>query len=432
MHPQDPGATAWVLERAQTLASAQGLNADLQRWLHNARLLFLLLCGLAVLSGVTASLGFFGSEMRSVNVIWTLMGLIAVHMVALLLWLLAGRFSGGLLGRFWFWAVAHMPGAGRSQGAARDGPARALATLMYRDGLGKWSFACITHSLWLLALSASLLTMLLALSLRSYSFVLETTILTDAVFQDVVYALAWLPSKLGFAVPDAQMIAAALHPEGALQAEDARRAWASWLSGALVVYAILPRLLVWTLSMLQWLRLRAALRPDLQLPGYAQLFHAAARSRGVVDAPLMPAPVLRIHAPHRVAGNRLALVAVELGSDISWPPAGFAQSAPESVLDEVVETREQRQAVLARLSLAPPARLLVACDLRVSPDRGTLHWLVALSAHCGEIGVWLLAAEPQEQARHGVWQQTLSDIGFPAAAIVDSESAALNWLHSHA
>lgn len=426
----DSEAPAWLLARALARDESPPLREAIHRSLQQARLLFALLCVLALVSGATASLGFFGSEVRRVNVIWTLTGLIGVHLGALLLWLFSGRLTGGLFGRFWFWALTRLPGSWRREDNSHL--ARALINLMARRRLGNWLFASITHSLWLLALCASLLTLLVALSLRSYGFVLETTILSEGVFHEVVQLLGWLPAQLGFAIPDADMVAAALGPVADMQAEDARRAWASWLCGAMVVYAILPRFLVWVYSLGQLLRSRRALRPDPTLPGHRELFPVG-KARGVVDAAPTQMPRWRIHDKHAVIGSARVLMALELGQDLSWPPALLRQvMAVELLVPEVVETREQRQAAIARVAQAQPLRLLLACDARMSPDRGTLHWLVALSEHCGTLGVWLMVPEPEEEVeRLAVWRESLASIGFEPDDVLSQPADALNWLQKH-
>ena len=430
MLSDDSEASAWLLGRALARDESQELREPIHRRIQQARLLFALLCFFALVSGATAALGFFGSDVRRVNVIWTLTGLIGVHMGALILWLFSGRLSGGLFGRFWFWALTHLPASWRREDDSSL--ARALINLMGRQRLGKWLFASITHSLWLLALCASLVTILFALSLRSYGFVLETTILSEGVFHEVVRALGWLPAQLGFAIPDADMVAAALGPADGMQAEGARRAWASWLCGAIVVYAILPRFLVWVYSLGQLLRGRRALRPDPALPGHRELFPVG-KARGVVDAAPSEMPRWRIHDKHAVTGSARVLMALELGRDLSWPPALLRQAmAVELLVPEVVETREQRQAALHRVAQAQPLRLLLACDARMSPDRGTLHWLVALSEHCGALGVWLLAPEGEEEAeRRNVWRESLGSIGFEQADVLSQPADALNWLQNH-
>ena len=300
---------------------------------------------------------------------------------------------------------------------------------MQSNGLGQWTLSSITHSAWLLALLASLGTMLLALSLRSYSFVLETTILSEGVFTGFVVGFGYLPSLLGFAIPDSSMIASALSGDALAQPELARRAWASWLSGGLIVYAILPRFLVWAVSLLRFFLLRARLHLDLDEPGFAEYVRSQANSRGIVDAASTPAPALQIATQHKLEGQGSALLGLEIGKPLQWPPPGLAPSSVGHLFTEVVENREQRAAALLTLSARPPRALLVACDARLSPDRGSLHYLVELSNCASELRIWLPQVKGQDaSARLELWQQSLVGIGLAPAAIMTEDAEALAWV----
>lgn len=431
---QETELEQWLLQRAQQQTQTQGLRERMQAWTHSARLLLFILLTFAIISGAGAAFGFFGSDIRSVNVIWTLIGLIGVHFLALLLWLFGGRLSGGILGRLWFWGIAHWPRGRQQRDFGIEGKlAKALARLMQGNGLGQWTLSCITHSAWLLALLASLGTMLLALSLRSYSFVLETTILSEGVFGDFVIGFGYLPSLLGFAIPDSTMIASALSGDALAQSELARRAWASWLSGGLIVYAILPRFLVWAISLLRFYLLRSRLHLDLSEPGFAEFARSDGQSRGVVDAANMPPQILQIAAQHQLQGQGSALLGLELGAPLQWPPQGLAPSSVGQLFAEVIESREQRRAALQTLRERPPRALLVACDARLSPDRGSMNYLVELSNCASELRVWLLQIKGQEASeRFALWQESLEKIGLAPAAIMTVEADALAWVTNNA
>ena len=430
---QEDNLEQWLLLRAQRHAQAQGLQSRIQAWTHSARLLLLVLLCLSLVSGVGAAFGFFGSDVRSVNVIWTLIGLIGVHFLALLLWLFGGRLSGGSLGRLWFWASAHWPRGSQQRDFGTEAKlARALARLTQANGLGQWTLSSITHSAWLLALLASLVTMLLALSLRNYSFVIETTILSEGVFTDFVVGFGYLPSLLGFAIPDAAMISSALSGDVLAQSEVARRAWASWLSGGLIVYAILPRFLVWFVSILRFVVLRSRLRLDLSAPGFAEHARHPGASRGIVDAASTPPTQLQIAAQHRVQGQGSALLGLELGKPLQWPPLELSPSSVGHLFTEIVESREQRREVLKTLSARPPKALLVACDARLSPDRGSLHYLVELSNCASELRIWLPQVSGQgASARLALWQESLAGIGLAPAAIMTVDVDALAWVRKN-
>lgn len=424
---------ASILQVTQRIAREQGFDTRARQWHRHARLLLALLGVVAVAGGFSAGLSFFGSETRSVNVLWMLVGLLGVHTVALLFWLIGGQVTGGLAGRLWFWLLQHWPAGGQVSTSGTDPLGRALLLMLGRDGLGRWLLGAITHGLWLLALGASLLAVLGVLSLRSVAFTLETTILPAGVFAGFVEGFGWLPSLLGFAIPETAMIQAALAGEMggelAMQTETAGRAWASWLAGGMLVYGILPRMLAFLVCQNLHRRRSAQCRPDLLQPGYRLLPGVESVSPGVID-PAPPAPPAgQVAALHRVHSSGALLIGLEMGADMSWPPRGM-RLRPEAHVEERVDSREQRRAMLARLKAAPPARLLLTLDARLSPDRGTLRWIVDISHFAGELRLLLLPQSAPE-LRHEAWRESLASIGLSSERVFTDATAAGDWLIPH-
>jgi len=419
-----------LLQITRSLAHAQGYTARTRQWHRHARLLLAGLGIVAVAGGLSAGLSVFGAETSTVNVLWALAGLLGVHTVALLLWLVAGQATGGLAGRLWFWLLQRWPVNREGRAGESDPLGRALLALLGRNGLGRWWLGTVTHGLWLLALGASLLAMLVVLSLRNVSFTLETTILPAGVFASFVQGFGWLPSLLGFAVPDQAMIQAALTgatPGG--QSEVAGRAWASWFSGGMLIYALIPRALVFAFCYTLQRRRRAQCRPDLLLPGFALLPGVPSGHPGIVDpAPPASAPG-RVAALHHVRSSGGLLGGLELGTDIAWPPRGMLLRQDVRVEDRV-DSREQRRALLARIRSTPPAKLLLTLDARLSPDRGTLHWLVEISHFAGELRVLLLPPSCAEE-RRAAWRQSLESIGLGGERVFTDTATAGGWLGPH-
>ena len=471
--PAVGGEEAWLLRRAAAIARDNGMLEATLAWRRRAALMLGLLCVLAVLSGFSVALGFFGAQERAVNVVWTLLGLIGMPVLALLLWLvsslLTGRVGAGMPGELWMWLMSHAPRfGGGANPAAEVAVVRGLVAMTSRSGLARWWLGFITHSLWLLVIAACLVAMLLVLGLRSYSFVLETTILAPEDMAGLVQGFAALPSRLGFVVPDTEMVTAALAATQtdvssavvaadsaagfttslAAQSEATRRAWSSWLVGGLLVYAFLPRLLVWMFAAGRLWQLRAGLALDSSLPGYAELLRNSTLpySPGVVDAaPIMPLPP-QVAEIHRARNHDAVLLGLELGRDLLWPPARLATPRTGASgggggsggfnATEVVESREQRRSTLAQLAAHPPGRLLLACDARLSPDRGTLGWMVEVSHHAGELRVWLVSPDTAEDLaaaanREQTWRNSLAAIGLGPERLMTTESAAYAWLIQH-
>ncbi|VVO90623.1 putative membrane protein [Pseudomonas fluorescens] len=409
-----------IQRRALWLAERDGLTNALRHWLQGARLALVLLMIFAVLSG--AGLAFAALGQTPVNVFWALGSLLGLNLILLLSWLLGLIFAGehgATLGRLWLWLSEKMA---RDAKAAQLAPA--LLLMLQRKKLNRWALGSLVNGLWLLAMFSALILLLTLMATRRYGFVWETTTLSADTFINVTHALGYLPSLLGFNVPTVEMIRAS--GDGALDIESARQAWATWLVGVLVVYGVLPRLLLTLLCFWRWNSGKAALRLDLNLPGYAQLrerLMPTSERLGVNDPE--PAQLHRVESSvGELVSEGALLVAIELDEQRPWPPA-----LPKNVSDAgILDSRESRHKLLEQLSRFPPARLAIACDPRRSPDRGSLALIAELARSAGETRVWLLQAPPGEALdaeRLGDWHIALQQLDLKFA-----DCAPLNWLET--
>lgn len=416
------GALAERIEnRALSLAERDGQLAALRHWRQGARLALGALVLLALFIGFGLALAALGDGQRPVNVFWALGSLLGLHLLTLLGWalglLLAGD-SAGALGRLWLWLSAKLA---RDAQAAHLAPA--LLVLLQRRRLARWGLGLLVHGFWLLTLSSALLGVLALFATRRYGFVWETTILGGDSFVALTQALGALPALLGFPQPDIQLIRVSAVP---LDLEAARQAWAGWLLGVLLVYGLLPRLLLALLCAWRWRHGQGRLTLDLQLPGYQLLrerLQPGSERLGISDQ--APALLNQMQGgAHAGAGDGALLVAVELDQSRPWPPA-----LPKGVADAgVLDSREQRKQLLDQLSRFPPERLLIACDPRRSPDRGTLALLGELARSAAATRIWLLQAPPGEaldSERLGDWHAALDQLQLP-----HSDSAPLSWLEN--
>ncbi len=412
--------TSRIQRRALWLAERDGLTSALKHWLQGARLALVLLMIFAVLSG--AGLAFAALGQTPVNVFWALGSLLGLNLILLLSWLLGLIFAGehgATLGRLWLWLSEKMA---RDAKAAQLAPA--LLLMLQRKKLNRWALGTLVNGLWLLAMLSALILLLTLMATRRYGFVWETTILSADTFIHVTHALGYLPSLLGFNVPTVEMIRAS--GDGALDIESARQAWATWLVGVLVVYGVLPRLLLTLLCFWRWNSGKAALRLDLNLPGYAQLrerLMPTSERLGVNDPE--PAQLHRVESSvGELSSEGALLVAIELDEQRPWPPA-----LPKNVSNAgILDSRESRHKLLEQLSRFPPARLAIACDPRRSPDRGSLALIAELARNAGETRVWLLQAPPGEALdaeRLGDWHIALQQLDLQFA-----DCAPLNWLET--
>ena len=409
-----------IQRRALWLAERDGLTAALKHWLQGARLALVLLMILAMLSG--AGLAFAALGQTPVNVFWALGSLLGLNLILLLSWALGLIFAGehgATLGRLWLWLSEKLA---RDAKAAQLAPA--LLLMLQRKKLNRWALGALVNGLWLLVMLSALALLLTLMATRRYGFVWETTLLSADTFIHVTQALGHLPSLLGFNVPTVDMIRAS--GDGALDIESARQAWATWLVGVLVVYGVLPRLMLALLCFWRWNSGKAALRLDLNLPGYAQLrerLMPSSERLGVNDPE--PAQLHRVEGGvSEHASEGALLVAIELDEQRPWPPA-----LPKNVSNAgILDSRDSRHKLLEQLRRFPPARLAIACDPRRSPDRGSLALIAELARNASATRVWLLQAPPGEALdaeRLGDWHIALQQLELEFA-----DSAPLNWLET--
>ncbi|CAN2973356.1 MULTISPECIES: DUF2868 domain-containing protein [Pseudomonas] len=411
-----------IQQRALHLAERDGLAAALSRWLQGARLALVLLAVVAVISGAGLAFAALGNGLAPVNVFWALGSLLGLNLILLVSWALGLLFAGehsASLGRLWLWLSEKLA---RDAKAAQLAPA--LLLLLQRQKLNRWAVGVLVNSLWLLALLSALVILLTLLATRRYGFVWETTILGADTFVAVTQALGTLPALLGFNVPTVEMIRAS--GDSALNIESARQAWAAWLVGVLLVYGLLPRLILALLCLWRWKRGRAALRLDLNLPGYAQL-----RERLMPSSERLGVNDVAPEHLHQVSGgvselesDGALLVAIELDDQHPWPPKLPANVKNAGILD----SRESRNKLLEQLSRFPPARLAIACDPRRSPDRGSLALIAELARSATDTRVWLLQAPPGQALdaeRLGDWHAALQQLEVSFA-----DCAPLSWLEA--
>ncbi len=386
-----------VLYRAQALGAQQGWRDAILRWRARARVLLVVAVLLALVLGFGAAAGVLGDGARPVNVVWTLGGLLGVHLLSLLLWVLGvalqgrargGFHHGGVLGRAWLALTTWLD---RSK-AAVDLPT-ALGGLLGHGRLATWGVGAVNHALWFAALLGATVGVLALLATRRYGFVWETTILPADSFVALSAALGALPGMLGFPVPDAATVAAS--GDAPMIDEAGRRAWAGWLLGAMVVYGVLPRLLLALLCAALWQRGVRRLTLELSRPGYARLrplLMPDSERIGVSDPEPAAIPRPLRQAPAVRGEGRAVAVALELGDDLPWPHSlAASDSVPQPAWEDGgrLDGREQRRAAREAFAAHPPRRLLVAVDARQTPDRGSLGLIAELAGHAQSTRVWL-------------------------------------------
>jgi hypothetical protein len=373
--------------------------------------------------------GALGDGSRAVNLLLALAGLLGLNLLSFLFWLASfavGNHSGGaLLGELWLWLTRKL-----ARGPDAALAPRAFIELLSRNKALRWLLGAISHGLWASALIAMLLALIGLLSARRYGFEWETTLLSPDVFVWMTAVLGWLPAKLGFAIPSEAIVRAS---SGLVAMPEAGRSlWSGWLIGCVVTYGLLPRLAALAVTLWMSRRRLAATRLDDTLPGYAELRDrlAPGSEQAGIDAPDTDAFQARIQprAGEPFPLGQILAVGLELPPDMPWPPSAL----PDTVTDlGIVDTRDQRHALLDRLQEHAGARLLLVCDGRQTPDRGTIALLADLASLATRSAVLVVDGAGDDTTRRNrreSWEQKLSAAGFLKSQIHTDLSMAMDAL----
>ncbi|MCC2596261.1 DUF2868 domain-containing protein [Pusillimonas sp. MFBS29] len=415
-----------ILLRAYYLGKREKLDLLLDKWISGARLALAILCLLALIGGVGAALGALGDGSRPVNLLLALVALLGLNWLALAFWLLSFLFKsngGAWLGESWLWLTRKL-----ARGPDAALAPRALIEMLSRNQALRWLLGGVSHGLWLLALSSMLLAMLALLSARRYQFNWETTLLSPDTFVFITTWLGSLPGLLGFSMPPEAIIRIS---DGQHVLPDAAQSlWSGWLIGCLVVYGLLPRLLALACSLIPVRRTMARLTPDVTLPGYAELRDrlAPASETTGIDAPDAPGFQARVHqrtlAQHEPGQAMLA--GIELSPETPWPPATLAASIADA---GIIDSRSQRKALLDSLQEQAAGKLLLVCDPRQTPDRGTVALLADLASLAAQTRI-VLDVQPMsaDASRLSAWMTMLQAAGFDDGQLQTDLSQNLDWL----
>lgn len=414
---------ARVCERGRHLAAGLGLTDALPRWRRRMRALVWAGLVLAFVLGVIGvQLGLAGRD-GLVSMMGTTVSLVGASLVMLLVWVGLGLMS---------------------RRARPTPPVKLLLWLSKRGGLAPavwlgggaievlrnqrrlWTASgVLSHGLWLAALLGALASLLYAVWFTRFEFTWQTTVAPPGFFVALVDALGWLPGLLGFPRPDADTVLASLNaPAGD---PEAHRVWAWWLVGIAVAYGVLPRLLALLGCVVAYAGFGRAPTLDLSHPDWAPVLarvQPATHRTGVSDGDGVASLIDHIAPPRDTLGGPRHLLGLELHPGTPWPPAlGVADLQVDQA-----DAHAERQAVLKQLGDERRARLLLAIDLRNTPDRGLLRSIAECSHRAARTGVWLLHSKFQNSEREALWRERLGEIGLNERDCLVRHNDAARWL----
>lgn len=364
-----------IVMRADMLAKQNGLYTIVKRLLRSAKISFFLLLIVSVFLG--ASLAFSALSQNPVNLYWALFSLLGVHLITLFIWLCSffflSNFGGSLLIHCWLWLAKKL-----YQKKTVEQLIPAFVKLF--GARIRWLIGFVLNLFWTVILTSALLLLLVLFSTQHYSFEWKTTLLSSDTIIHLTHYLGFLPSLLGFDIPNADVIKMSEH---ALSAGEIRSAWAVWLLGVFIVYGLAVRFLCMVFCGINWLISRGKIELDMDDPDYQILANQLQPlTTQIEDEDQKGHSQWRLASKQIEQGNGAFLVAVDIQEN--WRP-------PENVrFSGFLNTRDSRTRMLDYLQLSPAKKLLIAIDTDRSPDRGLLNFINQLMNKSQQCRIWFI------------------------------------------
>ncbi len=332
-----------------------------------------------VMSVVWCISGFLGLftllQTNVVNFFYVLVCLLGFHTLMLLGWLAVTLFNQGKQSSNWFASFVSPSYLIRGKDDVTKAAVDLYERQLQHSGM-RWYLGRFSHQLWLATLTGMLLAIIFLLIVRQYSFSWESTLLSDQALITLTQILGWLPSKVGFTVPDSTAIVQSRLVTDAMPLSMARQ-WAGLLVGSLLMYGIVPRAIAWAFCALMFRRKK--MRLDIQQPYYQKILNFWKRQ--VVDeddfneAPAPIAPKATISA-----GKKLVALLEYPSPQKNWWQDGLENNQKEVEDFGILDDRDDMARLKAYLD-DHPVQVLIGIHSKALPDRGTLRKLDQIAHH---------------------------------------------------
>lgn len=395
----------WLSERQGWLSTQQAMWRFMRWSLWGVLAVFIVLGGGAAVGALTTTDG-------RVNVLWAGLTLLALPSLSFIAWLFAlllpwntEKTTGLGVSQLWLWLSRRL-----IKGPDQSVLLNAFLSFLIKQRLWRWAMSLINHAAWLMGLSAMVVTLLVLLAAKRYSFNWETTLLGPESFVLIVQSLGWLPSLLGFSTPSAEMI----RLSDGLQAvpTEVQVQWSSWLVGCVLVYGVLPRLCALALSGWMFRQRFNQVSVEVDQVGLIELRQRLMPTSEYVgvDAKqgLDQVPVASVSKHLAPIGVSTLVIGIELDPEQKWPPEQLPTDWNDAGL---IDSREQRAVLLAQLTAQHYVHLVLCVDAAQTPDRGVIAWLAELASYSLYTSVCLLNVERATE-RLPAWRSRLHVAGF--------------------
>ena len=389
---------------------------------------------MVVMSVVWCISGFLGLftllQTNVVNFFYVLVCLLGFHTVMLLGWLVMTLINQGKQSSNWFANFVSPSYLIRGKDDVTKAAVDLYERQLQHSGM-RWYLGRFSHQLWLATLTGMLLAIVFLLIVRQYSFSWESTLLSDQALITLTQILGWLPSMVGFGVPDSTAIVQSRLVTDAMPLSVARQ-WAGLLVGSLLMYGIVPRAIAWAFCALMFRRKK--MRLDIKQPYYQKILNFW--QRHVVDEDdfrAAPAPI----APKATlsTGKKLVALLEYPSQQDNWWQLGLddSQNAVEDF--GILDDRDDMDRLTTYLD-SHPVQVLLGIHSKALPDRGTLRKLDRIAEHAADGLIVQLLSDAntantnlQEQdsenqdVRYQQWQTALAarKIGLVTSSNIDTQ-----------
>ena len=335
-----------------------------------------------VMSVVWCISGFLGLftllQTNVVNFFYVLVCLLGFHTIMLLGWLVMTLINQGKQSSNWFANFVSPSYLIRGKDDVTKAAVDLYERQLQHSGM-RWYLGRFSHQLWLATLTGMLLAIIFLLIVRQYSFSWESTLLSDQALITLTQVLGWLPSMVGFTVPDSAAIVQSRLVTDAMPLSMARQ-WAGLLVGSLLMYGIVPRAIAWAFCALMFRRKK--MRLDIKQPYYQKILNFW--QRHVVDEDdfrAAPAPI----APKATlsTGKKMVALLEYPSKQDNWWQLGLddSQNAVEDF--GILDDRDDMDRLTTYLD-SHPVQVLLGIHSKALPDRGTLRKLDRIAEHAAD------------------------------------------------
>lgn len=382
-------------QRAQIIDRDHNLRHALHNHQHRLQMALRVATVLWFVLGFVSTYGLM--KHTQLNFFLILLGVLGMNTVMLLFWLVSTVLR----------KPRQMHVSPLMFGRTHDNLQQAFAQLYSEQAMRPhaiWRRSAYSHQLALSALVGMFVAALFLLTVRQYSFIWESTLLSSQTFANSVAILSWLPEKIGFATPHSDAILAGRNSHDITHAAT----WGGLLLGSIICYGIVPRLCAW--GFCWWQAKHNPAQLNIQQPYYQNIIQKWQRKITDSDHDYQPdpiAPPVVVAAPSGSESEYWAVLLDTPHSDINW----YANLLGQDWRDcGVLADRDEIATFNEKLS-QQATQLLIGVRAHRAPDRGQIRILSKFASHA-QHGIIVKLLPPHDAEMLAQWHEILQKNGW--------------------